>query len=222
MKFILASLLFCASFCNGHGQSATIQDPDGWTNVRAEPDVNSRIIHRVYEGEFFFWDSPDIEEEITGDWATVYIPKNRYSLGESMESPTMRGYIHRSRILPVEEVPEYEGSDFYFEYQTAEFDTVGKTIEYLNGEVYRINGRQIHGNDLSTPGRQVNRILVEIAGEAIPIHPVFFECDNEFTVRKIGELFIVNQWNSDGAGAYELVWVLDKEGVRQRLVGTII
>lgn len=65
-----------------------------------------------------------------------------------------------------------------------------------------------------------------IEDKRIPIHEIFFqdiyECDNDFNIHKIGNLFIVHQWNSDGAGGYEIVWVLDKNGVKQRLVGTII
>ena len=207
------------------GQAATISDPDGWTNVRKEPKGESEVIHVVHEGEFFFWASPEMDMDPESEWAEVYIPTNKFSLEDGGSSPTIKGYIHRSRILPIEEIPEYKGSDFSFAYATSAFKTEGKVIEYLDGEVHRINGRQIYGTDLSTPGDQVDGISVFVGSEKIEIHPVFyqdiFECDNEFSVHKIGELFILNQWNSDGAGAYEIVWVIDKTGVVQRLVGTL-
>ena len=40
-------------------------------------------------------------------------------------------------------------------------------------------------------------------------------------VYRSGDTYFVQQWNSDGAGAYELVWVLTKEGLQPRLVGNI-
>jgi len=227
MKQILSLIIIILISQISFGQSATIKDPDGWTNVREKPNSNSRIIHKVFEGEFFFWSSPEIEDNNNSEWVEVYIPVNKYSLEDNnISSPTIKGYIHRSRIYPIEDIPIYKGSDFYFEYIMQEFDTVGKVIQYLYGEVYTINGRQIYGNDLSTPGKQVKEIIVRIENEIIPIHRVFFEdifeCDNEFEIHKVGNFFIVNQWNSDGAGAYEIVWVLDKNGVKQRLVGSII
>ncbi|MEM7657838.1 MAG: hypothetical protein AAF399_17060 [Bacteroidota bacterium] len=148
------------------------------------------------------------------EWVPVVIPRNRFSLGDGKGSPAIQGYIHRSRVYPIETIPEYEGSDFSFEYVIEDFTTKGKVIQYLHGAVHRINGRQIHGHDLSTPGKQIKEVRVTIEEVSIPIHPIFFEdifaCDNDFTVHKMGELFIVHQWNSDGAGAYEIVWVLDK------------
>lgn len=207
-------------------QSATIKDIDGWTNVRENPSNDSKVIYQVSEGEFFFWVSPEIEES-NSKWAKVYISRNKYSLDErNLVASCFKGYIHRSRILPTDSLEEYQGNDFSFKYVLEEFSSEGKFIDSMYNEPYVINGRNIYGNDFSSPGKQVKDILVYIDGKRIPIHKVFFEdifeCSNEFKVYKVGESFIVNQWNSDGAGAYELTWVIDKSGVKQRLVGTII
>ncbi|MFT5884393.1 MAG: hypothetical protein ACI9IP_000848 [Arcticibacterium sp.] len=32
---------------------------------------------------------------------------------------------------------------------------------------------------------------------------------------------MVYQWNSDGAGAYQVVWVFSNKGLEQRLVGSM-
>lgn len=227
MKLTLFILFTTLTYQVSFGQSATIKDPDGWTNVREEPNSNSKVLKKVYEGEFFFWVSPDIGGDSESEWVEVFIPRNKFSMEDNnISSSTIKGYIHRSRIYPIEQIPKYQGSDFHFEYVTQEFQTTGKVIQYVNGDVYNINGRQIYGTDMSTPGNQVNEIIVRIGNENIQIHKIFFEdifeCDNNFEVHKIGNLFVVNQWNSDGAGAYEIVWVLDKSGIVQRLVGTII
>ena len=84
----------------------------------------------------------------------------------------------------------------------------------------------IWGTDGGLPKTEVVDIKVTIAGNEVPIHKVFYadiyECTNDFEVYKKGETYFVYQRNSDGAGSYEIVWVLDKNGLKQRLVGTII
>lgn len=159
MKNTIILILFILAAQCLFAQSATIKDPDGLTNVREKPNYNSKIIHKVFEGEFFFWVSPELREENDQEWAEVYIPRNKYSLEDKIIAATIKGYIHRSLIYSTEEIPKYNGSDFYFEYKTQEFNTEGKVIEYRNGEVYNINGRQVYGNDMSTPGRQVDEII---------------------------------------------------------------
>lgn len=224
MKLNISILLILLTNLYFFGQSATIKDPDGWTNVREKPNSNSKILHKVFEGEFFFWTNSGFKES---EWVKVFIPINKYSLEDkNADNPTIQGYIHRTRLFPTESIPKYKGDKFSFEYITQKFEPSEKKIKYSKNGIASINGRHIYGTDMSTPGRQVNKIIVKINNERIPIHKVFyediFECNNKFEVHKIGNLFIVNQWNSDGAGAYEIVWVLDKNGVKQRLVGSII
>lgn len=89
-----------------------------------------------------------------------------------------------------------------------------------------IDGRPIWGADGELPKVEVVDINITIDGNEVPIHKVFFsdiyECTNNFEVYKNGDTYFVYQRNSDGAGSYEIVWVLDKTGLKQRLVGTII
>jgi len=223
-KILIITFIVISHFL--FGQTATIKDSDGWTNVRLKPNKNSEIIHIVKEGEFFFWVSPEMNEN-NSNWIRVYIPRNKYSLEDrNIASPTIKGYIHKSKILPVNKLSLYKGSDFHFKYLIEDFDTKGKVIEYLNGNIYNINGRQVYGNDMSTPRKQVKEIIISINNIIIPIHSIFyediFECNNNFKIYKLGDLYIVNHWNSDGAGAYEITWVIDRNGIKQRLVGTII
>ncbi|MFN0202350.1 MAG: SH3 domain-containing protein [Bacteroidia bacterium] len=64
---------------------AVINDPDGYTNVRNKPNLSGEIIDRLYEGETY--------EVILSDknWWSVKTHSN------------VRGYVHKSRILILEE-----------------------------------------------------------------------------------------------------------------------
>lgn len=59
-------------------------------------------------------------------------------------------------------------------------------------------------------------------GESFQIPPVLFEdlyeFSEEYGVHRQGDTFFVRQMHSDGTGGYEPFWVLNKQGVQQRLI----
>lgn len=101
MKIVLIFILPVLTFQITVGQVATIQDPDGWTNVRKAPDGKSETILKVYENEVFWYDYEEADQE--QDWISIYIPKNDYCLGIS-EPSYIVGFIHKSRLLPLEKL----------------------------------------------------------------------------------------------------------------------
>ena len=224
MKIVLSIILTVLTIQISFGQVATIQDPDGWTNVRKSPDGKSEIIQRVYENEVFWYDYEETDQE--QEWISIYIPKNDYSLGKN-EPDYIVGFIHKSRLLPLEKLQGYAGNDFTFEYELSAFDSTNRIIDKQDGKwITAIDGRPVWGTDGNFPKTQVDNIKVIIDGQEIEIHEVFYsdiyECDNRISIYKQGDTYFAHQWNSDGAGAYEIVWVLDKNGLKQRLVGTMI
>ena len=224
MKIVLSIILTVLTIEISFGQVATIQDPDGWTNVRKSPDGKSEIIQRVYENDLFWYDYEEADQQ--KEWISIYIPKNDYSLGKS-EPGYIVGFIHKSRLLPLENLQRYTGNDFTFEYELSDFDSTDRIIDKQDRKwITAIDGRTAWGTDGNFPKTQVDDIRVKIDGQEIEINKVFYsdiyECDNEISIYKNGDTYFVNQWNSDGAGAYEIVWVLDKNGLKQRLVGTMI
>jgi hypothetical protein len=66
---------------------------------------------------------------------------------------------------------------------------------------------------------------VTLKEQDINIHKVFYsdiyECNKNFSIYKNKESYMVYQWNSDGAGAYQVVWVFSNKGLEQRLVGSM-
>jgi hypothetical protein len=224
MKIVLQIILTVLTVQISFGQVATIQDPDGWTNVRKAPDGKSEVIHKVYENEVFWYDFEPTDKE--QEWISIYIPKNNYSLGKS-EPNFIVGFIHKSRLLKLEQLQGYSGNDFQFDYQLSDFDTANRVIDKQDGKwVTAINGRPVWGTDGNFPKTQVDKVEVIIEGKEIEIHEVFYsdiyECDSGLSIYKNGDTYFVHQLNSDGAGAYEIVWVFDKNGLKQRLVGTMI
>ncbi|MDN5214726.1 hypothetical protein QQ020_21790 [Fulvivirgaceae bacterium BMA12] len=224
MKITLTIILTVLTFQCSIGQVAIIQDPDGWTNVRKEPNGQSKIIHKIYENEVFWYDDETTDHQ--KDWISIYIPKNDYCLGKS-EPPYLAGFIHKSRLLPLEKLDPCKGKAFSFKYVLSEFNPTNRIIDKQDGKwITQIDGRPVWGTDGNLPKIQVDDIVVEIDGQLLIINKVFYadlyECNHAFSVYKNGEIYFVHQWNSDGAGAYEIVWVLEKNRLRQRLVGSVI
>ncbi len=224
MKSFLTIILSVLTFQISFGQVATIQDSDGWTNVRKESNGQSEIIYRINEGELFWFDF-EFESNNT-DWIEIYIPKDKFCThGYNGEMTT--GFIHKSRLLALERLNPYEGTGFLFEYFVSDFDSIGKNIEYQDGKwPISINGKHMWGTDGYLPYSEIDSIKILIENKTIRIdqnlYDDLFNLQDEINIYKIKNVFVVYHWNSDGAGAYELAWVIDKKGILQRLVGTII
>jgi len=199
-------------------QVAVINDEDGFSNVRLEPNINSKVIYELQNFELFLYENNSLPEN---DWVKVYIPSNRYAL-DCFES-NLKGYLHISRIKPIENLENYTGKDFSFRYELDTFKPKNKIIEYASDKSpSAINGRHFYGTDGELPKIQIKSIDIQVNENKIDIPKIFyediFEATNDFDVYKNLDFYIVKQWNSDGAGGYLLVWVFDKSSIKQRLI----
>lgn len=221
MKYsILILVLICGDL---FGQTATVVDSDGYSNVRLSPNDTSEIIYKVPTDEIFILGEDYYQEKDT--WATVYITKNKFSLGCD-DIGYIKGYIHKSRILPIEQMQLYLGNDFKFKYETKPFDSTGKIYDYYKESeiITLINGRHAWGTDGGIPKIETQNIKIEIKGIKINVPKTLisdiYECNNSFRVYKKDNTYFVDQWNSDGAGAYNLVWVISEAEIIQRFIFT--
>ena len=105
-KFILFSLLFSA--LDAFAQVAIIDDPDGYTNVRLEPNSNSEIIYVLKENEMFFYKSKSTKNNFT----KVYIPNDNHI----KDFETIDGYIQNSKISDLVKLDTLKTQDFSFNY----------------------------------------------------------------------------------------------------------
>ena len=197
------------------GQVAVIKDKDGFTNVRKLPNSKSEIIYKIKDSEIFGY------EESGNDWIKVYISKNKYHLNCD-ERDTLVGYIHKSRLNPIEKLKLYTGTEFSFKYELDKFNLKNKISNFDGKWLTKINGRRIYGTDGNIPKTEIKGIDVKINRKAIDVSKVLyedlFECDNNIVINKNKSDYIVHQWNSDGAGAYLLVWVFGNQKLKQRLI----
>lgn len=218
LLLLLAQLMARAeSYCN----VAIIRDPDGYTNVRELESRQAPIVRRLHQNEVFWFDL----EKYRGqqEWIPVWVPQDDFS--RSTE-PHIQGYVHRSRLQSLATLPAYRGAAFRFRYDLIPFNKKAHVIDRSAGWVQITDVPYAWGVDGTMPKTEIRAIRATVRGRrlAIPgrLLAGLFECTNSFDVYRQGATYFVHQNNSDGAGAYTVVWVLTRHGLHQRLVGTII
>ena len=78
MKYIITIFLLNIGVMS-IGQVAIIDDEDGYTIVRSNPDSNSEAIYKLSDNEVFWFGQEDYYSENL-NWVPVSISKNNYSL----------------------------------------------------------------------------------------------------------------------------------------------
>jgi hypothetical protein len=91
LKFSFLFLIFFLSV-KVPAQLAIINDPDGFTNVRENKSVSSKVMGRLYKDDIFLY-SFDRDDD---QWVGVFYSKSDKSY--------IQGYIHKSRLLPIDEL----------------------------------------------------------------------------------------------------------------------
>jgi hypothetical protein len=196
------------------GQLATINDPDGYTNVRAEKSVQSKINARLVTDDMFTYDPED-----TGEW--VYIER-----GEKLS-----GYIHKSRFMPVDSLPhipvtgtfrvEKENSliihndSMRVTLTTAPFVVSKHMVQKdKEGTIGKIDGALPIGTDGFMPREQLTSLKLfihdrEIAIPAAAYTDLFEPHLHSFNVYfNKGSIYLYMSSVSDGAASCSMVWII--------------
>ena len=221
--FLICLISFLSTFaqfgsCIEYG---IIKDSDGYTNVRKDSSSKSEIIHTLKKNVVF----EIIETPKTNDWVKIKLIENPYGIGDINEPKNNKyGFIHKSRIIILNNLDIYKGNDVQFSIITEPFDPSCRILTKHNGNGWltHIDGRPVHGTDGNIPKNQIKSIKLSVKGIEIPIHNIFksdlFECRNQFDIIKVEDTYFVHQSNSDGAGYYEVLWVFNSEKLLQRII----
>ncbi|MGB4772680.1 MAG: hypothetical protein WBP58_14530 [Chitinophagaceae bacterium] len=206
-------------------QTAVVKDADGYCSIRQSADIGSKIIDTLHI-ERLVYILPDQENS---EWYQVdYIKSNRKPLDQICS-----GFIHRSRVVLLSSFGRFSRVEetasklllsldsLHFEIAFRPFSRKVRKIEYgiSEGEeryVKSIDGTFPWGIDGNIP-RQEYEFVKIIAGKRT----------NRLAPKFIGDLFEPNlsmtsayydpasgrcyleALNSDGAGAYMVVWVFE-------------
>lgn len=242
-------ILFLASiFCSqGWAQLAIIQDPDGFTNVREDQGVHGKLLDKIKEFEVFWVIE---SEDNQSAWRDISFYRYFDELPEAkqlklkdklyMNRLWLYGYIHESRIRLIEDLPnmkqvskndsaaEFSNGDITIKITLSSFDARKHLITQNENWISEIDGVVPFGVDGTMPGAGISSVFISHGDSEISIpeemlRDLFLP---NLKMWKAGvfigpkaELYIVMH-NSDGAGYYDLVWVVKDGKVLGRFAGT--
>ncbi|MEZ4828955.1 MAG: hypothetical protein R3C61_22115 [Bacteroidia bacterium] len=239
-------IFFLFSYAS-QAQLAVIQDPDGFTNVREYQGAQSKILDQIKACEVFWVVA---SEDNQTAWRDVAFYRDYEELSESRQAKLkdklymnrlwMYGYIHQSRIRFIEDFPsldsvrgtdstaEYSNGAITVKFAVSSFHPKDHDISVNDNWVAEIDGKIPFGTDGEMPKARLSAVSVTQNHQTISIPEEMLEDlylpgikywnAGVFTGPN-EEIFIVMH-NSDGAGYYDLVWVVKEGKVLSRYAGS--
>jgi len=225
MSWMKNLLIFFLLFLTieSYSQVGLIIDSGDFTNVRKERGTHSEILYQVKENEVFFMNEEEIEAD--SSWIEIWLPRHKFSkyLADFSNSDII-GYIHKSRIKRIDSL-QIENSnipELLFEIQKAD-TTQELTIGTFGLEIpltmsYEVEKLSLVWDD--SMFLQESILFDDLFNIAFDVG---FYSSNEqrFTTYRQGKTYFIRQECADGAGYYEIVWVIRNGQIIQRLVGGI-
>jgi len=205
---------------------SVIDDPDGYTNIRKGKGTDSEIIGRVLEDEIFY-------HEGYGDspWFQIYYSNNEQYL---------QGYIHKSRIVEVSSLPRIgikeaisngrriSNDTMIFEITIQNFEQNKHSYTLQNNKwVIEIDGKRPWGVDGNYPKTEVKNVSLSINDKNVLIPKEAYQDTYEFEPTSLNIFqnkngtILITSTHSDGAGHYDLVWMIKNQKYIGRYVDSI-
>lgn len=160
MKKIKAVIVFLAMLQSLFAQTddlhgfAVIKDKDGFTNIRKDADAQSEIVGTIKDSELFYCRSNEGHE----DWYEI-------------ETKDTSGYIHKSRIQSLENLPHEKGSkqvkdtlsftkpNLSIKIVRANFfKSEHKIVKESSSSPFLIDGKRVWGVDYGKPRGNIQSI----------------------------------------------------------------
>ncbi len=222
LAFSIAQILF--------GQSEMLQffivdDNDGYVLVRATADKSGKVIDTLYSADMFF-----VFEQV-GNWCNV-----DYGARDSSKS----GFIYYNRLKKISNytvIPKVlvkgntvilEKDSLRIALRQTPFVKKGHRYTYSkinHGHLEKIDGHSFWGQDGGMPGRHYKDILLISSGDtmALPSSAIFdlYEPNSFYTKAYLdayNDRLFIESSNSDGAGAYSVIWLIENGRYKNRLV----
>ncbi|MBW1654059.1 hypothetical protein [Flavobacterium quisquiliarum] len=221
----ISSILFVLFLNNAFGQFAVIKDNDGYVNIRTEASKGNNISDKLNNGFVVYCFEPK------NNWINIDYSKN---------NKDRSGYLHKDRIQYLSEFTEipliketqtkvvFEKDGFNISIESKKFELnlaklifSGKDKSFLK----EINGKSFWGTDGEIPKKAYKSITVTLGNNSIELpknsfddlfEPTLFKTQINYD-QKSDTLYITSS-NSDGAGGYEIIWIIEKGKYKERKI----
>lgn len=213
--FIMSQAIF--------GQFAIISDKDGFVNVRSTAEIGNNISDKLENGFVIYSFEPN------GDWINVdykkkgkessgYIYKDRVKFITDFKKIVQKSNLGEIIKLGDENIKiEISGTNFIRKKHKLTFY---KNTDQLD----KIDDLPIFGTDGNIPKKEYKSINIEINNEKIRLPNIalknLYEPNLLFAGANYDEkndILYIYSSNSDGAGSYEVIWVIEKKKFKERI-----
>ncbi|MDD2799580.1 MAG: SH3 domain-containing protein [Bacteroidales bacterium] len=220
------TILTCILCQTTFGQFGIIADKDGFVNVRNSPGISNNIIDTLTNGQIVFC----LEAE--GEWRPI-----DYDLSRQNKS----GYIHKSRVKFIEDFDKITYNNLTDSTITFKKDSIrlivtkikftpkNNKLQYHKGDasknemsfLEKINGKEIWGTDGNVPKKQYGQFTLTLGKDKIRLQTDnLFEPNLDYTTVNIdtsNRTIYISAMNSDGAGGYAVLWIIENGKFKQRI-----
>jgi hypothetical protein len=216
--FLILNFNFCLS------QFGIINDLDGFVNVRSSAEKGNNISDKLENGFIVYY----FESE--GNWINIDYKKNGKNLN---------GYIFKDRIKYITDFQKIslkseldgkvklENENVKIEISDTKFIKEKHKLEFLKNDksvLVKIDNFQIFGTDGNIPKSEYKSIQIEIDNIKIVLpnealknlyEPSLYNSKANYDEKN--DILYVFSSNSDGAGSYEIIWVIEKMKYKYRI-----
>ena len=205
------------------GQFGIISDKDGFVNVRSTAENGNNISDKLENGIVVYSFEPN------GNWINIdYKKKGKES----------NGYIYKDRIkllsnftkIPPKsnsnDILKLENDKVKIEISATTFTKENHKLNFAKNSktlLDKIDGSRIFGTDGNIPKRQYQSIKVKINKTTIELPDLalknLFEPNlenHQANYDEKSDILYIYSSNSDGAGSYEVVWIIEKKKYKER------
>lgn len=199
-------------------QFAKITDKDGYVNVRENADAKSKIVGKINSDEIvYIFESDPVHK----NWANVtngYIYSSRLKYIQSYQkiTPSVRD-ANKATFASGNIKVNIVSGKFNFKENEKDFTST------LQGDFYK--GQQVWGIDGTIPKTHYISITAQIGNKTIQIPAEeienLFQIDNKSTTcyyDRENDTLYISMNNSDGAGSYVGLFIIEKGQYKKRVL----
>ncbi len=223
MKLISILLFFFSNI--SFAQFAIISDRDGFVNIRKEAKTGNNISDQLNNGFVVYCFEPE---------------KNWINIDYSKNNKDRNGYLYKDRVHYLSEFTKIpliketrsqvifkkDGIDINIE--SKNFESNSAKLTFLKNDksiLKKINGKDFWGTDGGIPKRTYKNITLVIDNKTIELPKNAFDdlfepnlFNTKINFDKKNNILYITSSNSDGAGGYEIVWIIEKGKYKERKI----
>ncbi|WP_426483969.1 hypothetical protein [Flavobacterium sp. 2] len=223
MKVI--SILLVFYFNNAFAQFAVIKDNDGYVNIRSEASKENNISDKLNNGFVVYCFEPK------NNWINIDYSKNNKDRNGYLYKDRVQ-YLSEFAVIPlVKETKNqviFKKDGFDISIESKNFESNSAKLTFLEKDksiLKKINGKDFWGTDGGIPKKAYKSITVVIDKKTIELPKNSFDdlfepslYNTKINYDKKNDMLYISSSNSDGAGGYEIVWVIEKGKYKERKI----